>query len=400
MRVLVTTSTYPLDTHEYWGNFVQDLNLRLKEIGIETLTIAPKCQCKKRTRLKGLRVQEINFFLPKYLQLLGCPPGLEHNSRSILGKIQLPFYLLMFTLQTLKHAIKFKPHIIHANWAIPAGIISLIVSKITRIPVIVTVHGADAYQRGIRRSLVKFVLEKVNLVVPVSDHIKRKLLAFSNPRNLTVVENVVDGPTIQSAKRQLDIQTVKAKFGILPNEKVVFTVRRLVREKRVQDMISAAKHVLQKIPNAVFVIAGDGPELPNLRQQAEDLGVSAKVRIIGAITEVEKLELLAISDVCVHTSIQEGLSLALLEAMAAELIVVASSAAGQSDTITHGETGLLFPPADVQTLSSRIEYALSNQPELEKIKKQAARFIIDSHSSEKHTRSYLKIYETCRESKS
>jgi glycosyltransferase involved in cell wall biosynthesis len=125
------------------------------------------------------------------------------------------------------------------------------------------------------------------------------------------------------------------------------------------------------------------------------LKIESKVRFPGAITEEEKLELYSIADVFVHTSVQEGLSLALLEAMAAETIVVATAAAGQSDTIKHGITGLLFKPADVQSLAQQTEYALSD-PELQSIPKKAADYVVEDHSSEGHTRGYVMVYSEFR----
>ena len=390
MRVLVTTSTYPLPYHEYWGNFISDLNRRLMKRGITTITVVPRCRFTNRTSSPGLLVREFTYVLRKY-QILGCPPGLEQNSRLLLGRIQLPLYSLAFLIHVLKNTLQNKPQVIHANWAIPAGLISLIVGKFTRTPVIVTVHGADAYQKGFYRSVVRFVLEKVDHVVAVSNHIRRKILAFTTPKNLTVIPNVVDGKTIRDSKAQMDLEKIRGKYSIKTEDKVVLTVRRLVSEKRVKDLIEAAQIVLTKFPNVVFIIAGSGPELSELKQITQNLNIESRVRFLGTITEMEKLELYSIADVFVHTSVQEGLSLALLEAMAAETIVVASAAAGQSDTIKHGITGLLFKPTNIQSLAKQMERALSD-PKLLSIPKKAADFVIAGHSSEGHTQGYIKIY--------
>jgi glycosyltransferase involved in cell wall biosynthesis len=360
--------------------------------GISVLTVVPQCPYSTRKRTKEL-INEFSFFSPKWFQILGCPPGLESNIRSLKGKMQFPFYLLFFFIHILIAALKFKPHLIHANWAIPAGFLSLIVGKITKTPVVVTVHGADAYQRGFRRSIIRFVLKRVNHIVVVSDHIKNMLSQFVSLKNLTVIPNVVDVSTIRSAKKKVDTSEVKKKIGIEPTDKVIFTIRRLVPEKRVRDLIYAAEKVLKRASNVCFIIAGDGPELPTLKNLAAQYSLEDHIKFLGAITEQEKLDLLSIADICVHTSVQEGLSLALLEAMAAETILIASAAAGQSDIIKHGETGLLFPASDIDALANRIVYALTTSG-LESMRARAADFVEKNHSSEGHTQGYLDLFRS------
>ena len=114
-------------------------------------------------------------------------------------------------------------------------------------------------------------------------------------------------------------------------------------------------------------------------------------RFPGAVTEEEKLELLAIADICVQTSVQEGLSLALLEFMAAGTIVISTSAAGQSETIKHGETGFLFPPANITALSELLYNALSEH-DLRFMRENAANYVFKRHKVEDHTQKYLAIY--------
>lgn len=391
MRVLVTTSTYPLDQHRYWGNFVESLNRRLEEKHVKTYTLAAKCRRAKRWDTKGLKILEFDFLLPRRYQLLGCPPGLKPNTRTFFGKIQVPLYLLSFFLHLLIATIRIKPNLIHANWAIPSGFISLIVGRLTRTPVVVTIHGADAYQGGFLKQIVKIVIEKANHVVVVSNHIKRMVLTFSYPKILTVIPNVVDVDRIRKTKTLVDKGDIRARFNLDGKDKIVLTIRRLVPEKRVRDLVESAKSVLEKYNDVVFIIGGGGPELPVLKGLVKQWMIEKHFRFPGAVTEEEKLELLAIADICVQTSVQEGLSLALLEFMAAGTIVISTSAAGQSETIKHGETGFLFPPADIAALSELLYHALSEN-DLSLMRENAAYYVFKRHKVEDHTQKYLAIY--------
>ena len=394
MRVLVTTSTYPLSNHEYWGNFIADLNERLEKKGITTITLAPKCPQGTRSSKKRIKIEEFNFFIPHRFETLGCPPGLEHNSRSVIGKIQLPFYIISFFFHLLKAVFRYKPKLIHANWAIPSGFISYIVGKLTKTPVVVTVHGAEVYQSGIRLGVIKKVLEGVDHVVVVSPHIRRCLNLFAKPKFLSMIPNAVNVQDIINFTNEVNIAAVKQRLGISADCKVVFTIRRLVPEKRVQDLIDAAYIVIKNNNDVAFVIAGDGPELSNLTERACNLGIEDYCRFPGAITEKEKLQLLGAADICVQTSIQEGLSLALLEFMAAGTIVITSAAAGQSDTVQHQVTGLLYKAKDVIELARLLEESLSNR-NFDAMRKKAVDYVLKNHSSEAHTKRYIKVYQSC-----
>ncbi|MFW9789106.1 MAG: glycosyltransferase [Candidatus Thorarchaeota archaeon] len=390
MRVLVTTSTFPYVGHEYWGNFVESLNTRMEEQSVAIGTVVPRCRCIKRVQKNRLGTIEFGYFWPKQIQTLGCPPGLEHNSRTTQGKIQLPFYLLAFTLSLLVATLRRRPHMIHANWAIPSGLVSWIVGKITSTPVLVTVHGADVYQKGLRKIIIRFVLERVDHVVVVSNHVERLLLQFARPQKLTVIPNAIDVQEVISTKKRINPSEVKKRMNIKPSDVVVLTVRRLVIEKRIVDLVKAAAKVLSKLDNVTFVIGGSGPELENLQNLARDLNIENKVKFFGALTEAEKLELLSIADICVQTSVQEGLSLALLEFMASGAPVIASAAAGQSDMIKHDENGLLFPATDTDALAELIIHCIKKGKS--ELGEAARKLVVEHHSFEVHTEQYKRVY--------
>lgn len=390
LRVLVTTSTYPYTGHEYWGNFVEDLNTRMEEQGVAIGTVVPKCRCTKRIQKNRLGTTEFSYFLPKQMQTLGCPPGLEHNSRSLHGKMQLPFYLIAFTLNLFAATIRRKPHLIHASWAIPSGLVSWIVGKITHTPVLVTVYGADVYQKGLRKLVIKFVLERVDHVVVVSHHAKRLLHQFAKPKKLTVIPNAIDVNEVVSTKKRINPSEIKKRMNIDPRDIVVLTVRRLVVEKRIADLVEAAAKVLLQEHNVTFAIGGSGPELDNLQKLAEDLKIQNKIKFLGAITEEEKIELLSIADICVQPSVQEGLSLALLEFMASGATVIASTTAGQSDIIKHNENGLLFNATDTDALAEMIIECIRNKNS--NLGERARKLVLEKYSLDIHTARYKKVY--------
>jgi L-malate glycosyltransferase len=123
-------------------------------------------------------------------------------------------------------------------------------------------------------------------------------------------------------------------------------------------LIHAAPAILQQIPSALFVLAGDGAQRERFEEQARALGVSHRFVFLGLRDDIAKI--LASCDMAVLPSKAEGFSNALLEYMAAGLPVVATRVGGNSEIIEDNETGLLVPPEDGPSLAAAVIRLLSD----------------------------------------
>ncbi len=146
--------------------------------------------------------------------------------------------------------------------------------------------------------------------------------------------------------------TVRNTF--LPDGKglLVLAVGRLVQPKGHVHFVEAAAQVLKSIPDVKFIIAGEGPLRKEIQRAIDKLGVSDNVLLLGNRTDISAL--LEACDVFVLSSLYEGLSMALLEAMAAGVPVVSTEIAGVADLIEGGVTGLLAPPGDSNALAEAL----------------------------------------------
>jgi glycosyltransferase involved in cell wall biosynthesis len=135
---------------------------------------------------------------------------------------------------------------------------------------------------------------------------------------------------------------------------LVLTPARLDLQKGHDTLLAAAAEV----PEAIFALAGDGPERGRLEASAEHLGVADRVRFLGRRADVP--ELLAASDVFALPSLYEGSSLAVLEAMAARRAVVSSSISGTDELIEDGRDGLLVAPGDAAALAAALRRLLGD----------------------------------------
>jgi glycosyltransferase involved in cell wall biosynthesis len=134
------------------------------------------------------------------------------------------------------------------------------------------------------------------------------------------------------------------------------TVGELIPTKRIADLIDAAAVLAAEWPELRIAIAGTGPLLDELQDRARRLGVESQVEFLGFREDIT--ELYARSRVFVLPSRYEGLSIAMLEAMASGLPVVISDVGEARDVVRHGEHGFLYPPGDVATLSQRLSQLL------------------------------------------
>ncbi len=145
---------------------------------------------------------------------------------------------------------------------------------------------------------------------------------------------------------------LRAELGIPADALVVGNVAKLTPRKQHRCLLQAASLVLEKVPGTHFVVAGTGYLQEELQQLAEKQGIGSNVHFLGFRNDVPQL--LREFDAFAFPSLSEGLPLALMEAMAARLPVVATEAPGNDELVIEGETGYLIPVRDHQQLAERL----------------------------------------------
>lgn len=148
--------------------------------------------------------------------------------------------------------------------------------------------------------------------------------------------------------------------GVIPlptNRQVVpgmiLFLGRLGERKGTQDLIRAFKIVKDKIPNASLKLGGDG-DIARYRRLVSELGLTESIEFLGWVSGKDKENLLAKADIYCLPSYNEGFPMGILEAMSAKVPVVASTAGGIPDAITHEQSGMLSEPGDIETLAENL----------------------------------------------
>ncbi len=215
----------------------------------------------------------------------------------------------------------------------------------TGVPLVITEHTEALWQGRRERWASRRVYRRAEHIIAVSSAIRQRLIERDAvpPDRITIIHNaVIPAPdTSQSALP-----------GDLREGPLVGVVARLQPEKGVANFLRAAARVCTAVPDARFLVAGDGPLREELLDLAGRLGVGERVRFLGYRADARAL--VGLLDVLVVPSLTEGTPLIVLEAMAAGIPVVASAVGGIPDQIRHNKEGLLIPAGDPAALADAL----------------------------------------------
>ena len=204
----------------------------------------------------------------------------------------------------------------------------------TGVPLVITEHTEALWQGRRERWASRRVYRRAQHIIAVSGAIRQRLIERDAvlPERITVIHNaVIPAPDTSPSALPSDLR----------EGPLVGVVARLQPEKGVADFLKAAARVCAAVPEARFLVAGDGPLRDELLALAGRLGVGEQVRFLGYRADARAL--IGLLDVLVVPSLTEGTPLIVLEAMAAGVPVVASAVGGIPDQIRHGKEGLLVP---------------------------------------------------------
>jgi glycosyltransferase involved in cell wall biosynthesis len=267
-------------------------------------------------------------------------------------------------------------------------------ARLAGLAALATVHGAHwVADRTVRRIayrvLCRVGMDLAAVSSDLADFLARSLAV---PRTeIHVVPNGVPLPRPRSRdERARERARLRAELAIPPERPLLLAVGNLYPVKDHATLLRASAG----LEGVHVLVAGRGPELESLASLARALGAASRVHLLGLRGDVDRL--LAASDLLVHPSRAEGLPLAILEAMAAALPVVATRVGGIPEAVLEGETGLLVRPGDPEGLRDAIRNVL-HDPDRAALLGRAGRARVEEHFSiEGMTRRYRALYEAAR----
>jgi glycosyltransferase involved in cell wall biosynthesis len=297
------------------------------------------------------------------------------------------------TVYKLYRLIKrLSPRIVHTHlWE--AGILGMLAGKLAGVPVIInTVHGMHQWPASLHMLLLdRLANHFTDKIISVSEEIRKSCINVQgvSSEKIITIPNAVD---IERFHGLNSFDELRAHLGVSPSSALVGTVVRLVPEKRVDYLLKAARTVCNAVPQARFLIIGDGPLREELEGLASQLGLMPEyARFLGSRQDIPDL-LLAL-DIFVLSSETEGLPVSMLEAMAASKPVIATRVGGIPQVIEDGFNGFLIPPHDPASLSKAILMLLKDCTLRESLAREAYRTVEARFSTKVIGRQIVALYD-------
>jgi glycosyltransferase involved in cell wall biosynthesis len=238
--------------------------------------------------------------------------------------------------------------------------------------------------------LDRWSLPRADRVVTVCEGFAKQLVKLGIPRaRIHVQHNSIRPASTVSAP---ETYAFRRKLGVKNDERMILAIGRLSKEKAQIDLLHAFRKLSDANAeiNARLVIVGDGPERENLEMTAASLGISDRVIFTGEVRNVESHY--AAADVLANPSHSEGSPYVLLEAMAANLPIVATAVGGVLEMVEDNQTALLVPASDPQAMADAIARILGDQQLAQRLAASASTLGTFRFSPDNYVRSLITIY--------
>ncbi len=384
MKILIVADMYYPDVNGC-SYFTQRLARYKKAEGHEVAVVAPSRFLKNTDEKKN----NIRVFGVSSVQILKKVKDM---------RLPHPFFIQSQMKKILK---EFKPDVIHMQGHFTINRAMLKVAKKQGFPIVATNHfmpdNLTHYLPlpkkiiGLVNELMWYDFARVFNKVPfittpteIAANIIRPLLDIR-------VVSITNGVDLERFNTKNNGMYLRRHFNIEENKPILLYVGRLEAEKHVEQIIEASAKAMKKVDFSLAIVGG-GFEINSLKKQVKKLGISDNVFFTGFMSDEDLPAFYTIADCFINACPFELQCLAVMEAMASELPVIAVNAGALPHLIKNEVNGLLFKPGDINILAKEIYDMMVNANKREDMGKKSLQ-IIKNHSIEKMIEKYLAIYK-------
>jgi N-acetyl-alpha-D-glucosaminyl L-malate synthase BshA len=314
-----------------------------------------------------------------------------------------PPYTMALTSKMIKVAKAAELDVVHSHYAIPHAMSAYMTREIIGLPYVVTLHGSDVHTLGLDpayKPVVQYTVEEADAVTAVSEFLMRKAHeALGIEREIQVIPNFVDtkkfsritGIRLVVESGCVSLRREDDAYEISPKDKIILHASNFRGVKRVVQLVEAMKIVIDAIPAARLIIAGDGPDRIDVERRIEALKLCNNIHLLGVKSNMQ--EIMCSADVFVLNSTMEGMPLVLLEAMACSLPVVTTPAGGIPELVRPGIDGVVTKGFETEELAEALINILENDSFRKKMGKAGYQRVQDKFTAERIVPMYEKMFE-------
>ncbi len=258
----------------------------------------------------------------------------------------------------LKLIRDWRPDILHSH-LVKSDLVGQMAARLSGVPRIITLHNTDPWREKKAMSLMyRAATAGADACIGVSERVTDHVARTGGFRR-SAMETIVNGIDLDHFDRDRTEPLDLAPYGVHPGAKVVAVVGSLTPQKDHETFLRCAATLAQRVPEAVFLVVGEGDLAPQIEAQARAFGLGPERLILtGAISRMR--ELLAAVDVLAISSAWEGLPMVLLEGMAMQCAIASTAVGGIPDVLQDRISGRLVPPRDPEALAQAIAQLLAD----------------------------------------
>lgn len=314
-----------------------------------------------------------------------------------------PPYAMALASKILKSAKDNKLDLIHSHYAIPHAMSAYMAREVSGIPYVVTLHGSDVHTLGIDpayKPIVQHTVEKADAVTSVSEFLKKKAHEeLGIEREIQVIPNFIDitkfthleGIRLTVESGCVSLRSEENAHEINPDEKILLHASNFRKVKRVSELIDIMRIVIDHIPKARLIIAGEGPTRIEVERKIERLDLCNNVHLLGIKSNMQ--EIMCSADLFLLNSTMEGMPLVLLEAMSCSLPVVTTPAGGIPELVRPNIDGIVTKGFGQEEYAQAVINILEDNGLRKKMALAGRKRVEESFSSDKIVSKYEKVFE-------
>jgi L-malate glycosyltransferase len=246
----------------------------------------------------------------------------------------------------------------HSFFSVPCGFLSMLFKIQYKIPYVVSLRGADVpgYSErfsclyNLLKPVIKLIWKKSGSAVSNSEGLKNLALKSKPDQKIDVIYNGIDTEKFKPAHENM------------PKDKFIVTLggTRVTARKGIRYLIEAIHKLASKYPQISATIIGEGDEKEKLEKLSQDLEIEDKINFLGRIDNNKIPRYYQESSVFILPSLNEGMSNAMLEALASGLPILATDTGGTKELVTSGENGYMIKMKDSEDIARKVEILINN----------------------------------------